>query len=198
MQTDLTANARSTAGGKSEARKIRKAGHLPGVVYGPTSPAKSIAVDPVALVEMFRKSQNRNTIVNLHVDGASVPCLVREVQRNPLTREILHVDFYRVDAQHPVTVEVPFAIVGKAKGLAAGGRVEVLCRSLKVSCAFDKIPTSIEFDSSDLDVGDIARVSAFKAPEGVKILFTQDFPIATVAGKIQKEAAPAEAAPKKK
>jgi large subunit ribosomal protein L25 len=200
MDTQLTANVRATSRGKTDSRKVRAAGQLPAVVYSGGSEARSISVDPRALVDMFRKSQNRNTVVELTLDGTLVPCLVREVQRHPLSREILHVDFQALDAKKPVNVEVPLVATGKAKGLASGGRVEVLRRSLKVSCAFNKIPTSLEFDASDLDVGDIARVSQVKAPEGVEVVFEADYPIVTVSGKIKDkaEAAAAPAPAKKK
>lgn len=191
METTITANERRTQDGKTGTRKVRRAGRLPAVVYGPNSPAISIDVEPHALVELFRKTQNRNTIVELSLDGQTIPCMVREVQRNPLTREILHVDFYRLEKSRPVSVEVPVVATGKSKGLALGGRVQVLRRTLRVACSYDRIPSAIEVDTTDLDIGDSIKVDQIRAPEGVEVVYDQVFPVISVAGKQKEAAAPA-------
>jgi len=188
MDTQLSANVRDHSQGKGGARKARKGGGLPAVVYGPSNAPLSITVDPKGLEEIFRKSQNRNTVVELQLSGQSVPVLVREVQRHPVSRQILHVDFYRVDVNRPVRVEVPVVATGKAKGLAGGGRVQIMRRALQVEVSFDKIPTAIEVDTTDLDIADTIRVSAVVPPAGVKVLFDQDYPVVTLAGKIRDRA----------
>lgn len=198
MDTTLTATSRANARGKSDARKVRMAGMLPAVVYGGSLPSATIQVDPNALVEMFRKTGDRNTIVSLEHEGTTSPCIVREVQRHPLSREILHVDFYRLADGQPVTVEVPLVMVGKAKGLAMGGRVQLIRRALNVRAAYTNIPRQIEVDVTELDVGETMRISKVKMPEGVVAVFDQDYPVATVTGKIKdraEEGATAAAAP---
>ena len=192
METTLAANARDVARGKSGTRKARAKGLLPAVVYGPGSQPISIEVEPRALTEMFRKSNDRNTIVQLSLEGRNVPCLVREVQRHPLSREILHVDFYAVTNELPLRTSVPLVVVGKSKGLSLGGRVQLLRRTVDVLCKFDCIPKSIEIDVSETDIGDTIRVSSVKAPAGVEIQFDQDFPVVSVAGKLkEREETPA-------
>ena len=146
MDTTLVATTRGNNLGKGGARKARKAGRVPGSVYGPGFQPMNVEVEPHPLVEMFRKSQNRNTVVHLQADGETFPCLVREVQRHPLSREILHVDFCRMSPGRNVIVPVIIRPTGKAKALALGGRVMVVRRTLEVRCAFDKIPEALEFD----------------------------------------------------
>jgi large subunit ribosomal protein L25 len=196
MDTTLPATPRSSERGKTATRKVRKAGSLPAVVYGGNGAAKSIQVDTRSLTELFRKTNDRNTIVELQLEGETLPCIVREVQRHPLSRELVHVDFIRVTAGAPVLVQVPVAATGKAKGLAMGGRIQVQRRALTLSCPHDKIPKVIEIDATELDVGDSVRVSAVAAPSGTKILFDTDYPVVTCLGKQkEKEEAPAAAAP---
>ncbi len=194
MDTQLSASVRDHSQGKGGARKARKSGGLPAVIYGPSHAPESVTVEPKALEEIFRHSQNRNTLVQLQLGGKSVPVLVREVQRHPVSRQILHVDFYRVDANHPVRVQVPVVATGKAKGLAGGGRVQIMRRALDVLVPYDQIPAAIEVDTTELDVADVIRVSAVVPPKGAKLLFDQDFPVVTVAGKVRDRAEEAPAA----
>jgi large subunit ribosomal protein L25 len=196
MDTTLAATPRQTARGKSAARKVRKAGKLPAVIYGPGSENLSVEVDPRTLTEMFRKSQDRNTVVQLKVDGKTVPALVREVQRHPLSREILHVDFYRVAKERPVVVEVPVAVTGKAAGLALGGRVLVLRRTLWVKCAYDAIPTVLTIDVTPMNIGDTVQASQVVLPSGVALSTDTEFPVIQLAGKLKErvEEAPVAAA----
>jgi large subunit ribosomal protein L25 len=198
METTLAANAREHGRGKSDARKVRKGGRLPGVLYGPGKTGLAIDVDPHGLVELFRKAHDRNTVVELALDGRKVKCLVREVQRHPLTRELLHVDFYEVEAGRKVVVEIPVTTIGKAAGLAVGGRVQIIRRSLNVRCDPGQIPKVLEIDVTGMEVGQSVKVSEVRPPQGVDVLWDQDFPVITIAGK-QKERvedlAPAAAAP---
>lgn len=204
METTLAAHVRSMSTGKSNARKIRKAGRIPAVMYGVAMDATPIEVDPYVLAEMFRKSGNRNTVVRLDLDGAITFALVREVQRHPVTRQLLHIDFIKVDEQHPVTVEVPIRPVGKAKGLALGGRVQVSRRTVTIEAVYTKIPEFIDVDVTQLDIGDRITAAQLTVPEGARLVYTQDFPVITVLGKAKERAeapaaaaAPAEAAPAK-
>ena len=108
--------------GKGAARKVRAAGLLPAVIYRAGQPATSISLDPHELETAFRRSGNRNTLVDLGVDGSNFVCLVKETQRDPVSSELLHVDFYEVNDQETVTVLVPVEAVGKAAGVVAGGK----------------------------------------------------------------------------
>ena len=186
----VAAAVRSTTG-KGIARKTRLAGKVPAVVYGSDAHASPIDVDPGLLVETFRKSGNRNTIVHVDLDGQQVPCLVREVQRHPVSREILHVDFYRLTPGQPVRVTVPLRMTGKSKAAALGGRAVLTRRDVKVECLWESIPTNIDIDVTELDVGGTLRVAELVCPPGVKVPFRQNFQIVNVVGKVRAEEAPA-------
>lgn len=182
----VAAAARSTTG-KGIARKTRLAGKVPAVVYGSEAHASPIAVDPGLLVDTFRKAGNRNTIVHVELEGQQVPCLVREVQRHPVTREILHVDFYRLTPGQPVHVTVPLRMTGKSKAAALGGRAVLSRRDVKAECEWESIPTAIDIDVTELDVGGTLRVSDLVCPPGVKVPFRQNFQIVNVIGKLRAE-----------
>lgn len=186
METTLTASTRTQPNGKSGARKIRAAGKVPAVIYGSTrTGAQSIEVDPHLLNEIFRKSNNRNTVIQLAVDGKSLNVFVREVQRHPLTRVIEHVDFFEVESGLKIVVDVPLTTSGKAKGLSLGGRVTIMRRTVKVRCEWDKIPATLDIDVTPMDVGEFIRVSEIPAPEGVEILAEPDYQAVLIAGKIR-------------
>lgn len=180
--TSLQAAIR-TDNGKGNARKLRAAGRVPGVVYGPYHESIAISIDPNTLSDIFKQSRDRNTIVELQLEGETVPTLVREVQRHPLTRELLHVDFYRVSKERPVEVMVPLVPQGRPRGAVLGGRTRLIRRELKVRCTYDRIPSGLPVDVTPMQIGDMVRVSQIKAPQGVEILYDHDFNVVTVYGK---------------
>ena len=186
METSIVATARDTSRGKSGSRKVRATGQVPAVLYGKGQEPTAIQIDPHALSEIFRKSNNRNTVIELDFNKTKLTCLVREVQRHPLSRKIEHVDFFKVDSKSPVRVEVPVTTSGKAKALSSGGRVQIVRRTIDIECSLDAIPASIDIDVSALDVGDYVKVSQIASPTGTKIKFDQDFPVVRAEGK-QKE-----------
>lgn len=182
LDTTLPAEARPSVG-KGAARKGRAAGKVPAVLYSEGGSASPIAVDPKKLLEIFRKSQDRNTILQLALDGAVIPVIVQEVQRHPVSRALLHVDFYKLAPGKAVTVKVPVAMVGKAAGVAVGGRARVITRELTVRCAYDRIPRTIDVDVTPLEVGQFVRASQIPAAEGVAIVFDHDFNVVGCEGK---------------
>lgn len=182
--------------GKGVARKARSAGRTPGVVYRAGGSATPVSFDVAALATIFRKTADPNTLISVQVEGADArPCLVREVQRDPVSRKVLHVDFYEVDADYVVTVEVTLTSVGRAAGTRAGGTMRQLIRSVTVQCAAGSIPKTIEMDVSPLENGTFLKVSEILQPPGVKIVYTRDFNVVAVEGKrVSKEEAAAAAA----
>jgi len=153
------------------------------VIYGRDAQATSIEVDPNVLTTIFRKTQDRNTVVGVQLQGRTVPCLVRDVQRHPVTREILHVDFYKLDEGQEVVVKVPLDPLGRPAGAALGGRLRVLVREVPVRCAWDRIPASLPVDVSGLEVDDFIRLSELPTPEGVSLAAEHDANAVTVYGK---------------
>lgn len=182
MDISLSVESRNDTG-KGAARKLRAAGRIPAVVYADGAPAVSVAVDPDRLQEIFRKTGNANTVLQLTVGDQTSSVMVKEAQRNPLTRELLHVDFYKVSLEKPVICEIPIKLVGKAAGVAVGGVMEQLRRSVKASCRYDVIPEAFEVDVTPLDLGQALRASQIPTGDGVKVVYNDDFNIAMCVGK---------------
>ena len=178
----VTTEAR-TAFGKGSARKLRAAGKIPAVVYRGGNNANHITIDPSELEAVFRKTNNRNTLLSLNAGGADHICLVKEVQRNPLTQKIVHVDFFEVDADEEVRVEVNVVPVGTAVGVKMGGRLRTLRRTVDVVCKPGAIPTQIDADVSAVEVGPFFKLSHATAPEGTAFPYAYDFNLYTVVGK---------------
>jgi large subunit ribosomal protein L25 len=188
-------NADLRVGGtKGDARKVRQAGGTPGVVYRKGEAAVAVRFDGAALSSIFRKTNNPNTLITLSVAGQPHTCLIREIQRNPASRAVEHVDFYQVAKGEQVAVRVAVTTSGKAAGVRAGGQLRLLARTVDMLCDAYAIPNAIDVDVTALDVGRFIKASQLTAPSGSRIVFAQDFNVVTVQGKqAEVEAAPAAA-----
>lgn len=178
----ITATPRDVFG-KGAARKTRAKGLMPAVIYRAGQPATSIILDAHDLENAFRKTGNRNTLVDLGVGDAHYICLVKATQRDPLSTNLLHVDFFQVVESEAVSVVVPVEAVGKSVGETAGGSLRVIRRELKVTCKPGDIPESVKIDVSKMKVGDFIRVSDLVTVKGVAVEASSDFNILTVLGK---------------
>ena len=182
MDTTLDVTLRSETG-KGWARRTRAEGLVPAVVYGPKTEAKPVTINPETLVGMFKATGDRNTIVHVNVGGEKHPCLVREVQRHPLTREILHVDFYAVPQDREIEVVVPLGTVGRPKGATLGGRVRLIRRDVRAKARFDRLPARFDVDVTPLDIGDRMLASQIPMPEGVSLVYDNDYNVIELYGK---------------
>ncbi len=169
---ELNVEKRSTTG-KSEARRTRMGGRIPGVVYGAGKANVPISLDKKALADLFREGAGENAIFLLKLAGSdqSRHAMIRELQRDPVSRKPLHVDFVRVLMDVKITVEVPIEVVGVARGVKTdGGILDLVTREIEVECLPSNIPAHIAVDVSDLGIGDAIRVSDLPVLEGVRIV----------------------------
>lgn len=160
MQVTLTVEAR-TGRGKNEARRLRRSGKLPAVVYGGEgSVGIPVSVDPKVLLEIFHSESGVNTLIGLSVDdGNASQVLVKEFQVHPVSSELLHVDFYRLALDKRITVSVPIVLKGEPLGVTQqGGLVDFIHRDVEVECMPTEIPKRIEVDISDLMIGQGVRL----------------------------------------
>ena len=160
MDATLAAVTRNERG-KNEARRLRRAGQVPAVLYGgKASPGVAISMDPKALLDIFHSESGVNTLIGLSVDGATASqVLVKELQLDPVSSELLHVDFYRPPLDKVITVTVPVTLTGEAAGVKQqGGLVDFVQRDVQVECLPTEIPEHIEVDVSDLMIGQGVRL----------------------------------------
>ena len=160
MQATLAAATRQTRG-KNEARRLRRTGRLPAVVYG-RSPVESLAldVDPKAVLRILHSESGVNTLVDLQVDGSdSGKVLIKDIQHDPVTDALLHVDLFRLAMDRAITVNVPVTLSGEAAGVKQqGGLLDFVTREFQVECMPTEIPEHVDVDVSDLMIGDGVRV----------------------------------------
>jgi large subunit ribosomal protein L25 len=159
MEATLTASSR-TGRGKNEARRLRRSGQLPAVVYGGEHSGVPVSVDPKALLEIFHSESGVNTLIGLTVDnGSSNQVLVKEFQLHPVTNELLHVDFYELALDKAITIMVSVVLKGESVGVRQqGGIVDFVHREVQVECMPTEIPENIEVDISELVIGQGVRL----------------------------------------
>jgi large subunit ribosomal protein L25 len=170
---ELTA-VRRHGSGKESARKLFSQGKVPGVLYGKGLASRSIEFDRRDLEKFLGIARRGAVVIRMNVkDGAEAKesfVVLKEVQTNPRTDRVIHVDFYEVAFGKKFRIEVPVRIKGKAAGIEQGGIVEQVTRSLEVECLPGNVPEFLELDVSPLEIGHSLHLGDVKFPEGVQPL----------------------------
>src|SRR5215471_19025889 len=193
----ITAKGRDDRG-KNAARRMRREGFVPGIVYGGKGGNVAIAVDPKALQKVLRSEAGRNAILKLDIAGAGATnAILKSWQADPIKDSFLHADFYRIKMDVAIRVTVPIQVRGEARGVKVdGGILELIMREIEVECLPGDIPERIDVDVSDLGINGALRVSDVAAPAKVKILEAADQVVVHVVSvKEEVVAAPGAAAP---
>ena len=163
MEAILEATARESFG-KNEARRTRREGRVPAVVYGASAEgtgreATPIAVDPRALLKILHSESGANTLISLKLGGGDARVLIKEYQLDPVTHALLHADFYRVRMDRTIRVTIPVTVKGEPKGVKQqGGLVEFIRREIEIECLPADIPEHVEIDISELMLHEGVRV----------------------------------------
>jgi large subunit ribosomal protein L25 len=191
----LNANVR-TDKGKGVARKLRAAGQVPGVIYGHGREPQSLTVNAREFDRLAERVRITSTVIELALDGKVAKTLVRELQRDPIKRSVLHIDFQELVAGEKVNVSVPLRFTGTPEGVKTGGGIfEEVVHNIHVECDPSNIPDHIDVDVTALTIGHSLHVSDLKLPEGVEITDDADMTIAVVsAPKAEEVVAPVEGA----
>ncbi len=183
METQtLKAEVRELSG-KGPARQLRMKGLIPAVFYGPGKTPRNLSVAPDALTKILSGAYGRNQLIALQINGADEHALVRDLEVHPVTRELLHADFYSVALDRTVHAHVPFLTKGRAVGVQKGGKLRVIYRTLPVVATPEKIPAKIEVDVSHLDSLQSLRVKEIELPAGVTIDMPPERPVASIISK---------------
>src|SRR4051812_5726703 len=191
----LNASARSDVG-TGNARKLRQAGSVPAIIYGHGREPQNLALNPRELDRLLSTISVSSTVIELSVDGRTARTLIREIQRHPVKRSIVHVDFQELVVGEKMNVSIPLRFVGTADGVRnSGGILEETMHQVHLRLDPANIPDHIDVDVTPLTVGHSLHIRDLKLPEGVTIL---DEPGATVcvvtAPKTEVAATPAEGA----
>ena len=176
----LSANARDN-GGKGAARKLRADGRIPAVVYGHGREPQPLSINTRELERLLDHIAAESTVIDLDIDGKGARTLIREIQRHPFKRQILHVDFQELVAGEKISVRVPIVLVGVPDGLRMdGGMLDQTMRELEIEVDPSNIPNHIELDVTKLTIGSSVHVRELPLPEGVEVLDDEDASVCVV------------------
>jgi large subunit ribosomal protein L25 len=186
----LSATPRSEKG-KGVARKLRAAGQVPGVIYGHGREPQPLTVNAREFDRLAERVRITSTVIELALDGRTAKTLVRELQRDPIKRTVLHVDFQELVAGEKVSVSVPLRFVGTAEGVKTGGGIlEEVMHQIEVRVDPSNIPDHIDVDVTPLTIGHGLHVRDLTLPPGVEVLDDPDNTVATVTPPKAEEVAP--------
>jgi large subunit ribosomal protein L25 len=182
--------------GKGVARKLRAAGEVPGIIYGSGRDPQPLTINSRDFERLAERVRITSTVIELAVDGRTARTLVRELQRDPIKRTVIHVDFQELVAGEKVTVSVPLRFVGTPEGVKTGGGIlEETMHQIEVSCDPSNIPDHVDVDVTALTIGHSLHIGDLKLPEGVEVMDDPEQTIAVVsAPKAEEEPVPAEGA----
>jgi large subunit ribosomal protein L25 len=170
-----------TESGKGVARKLRAAGRVPGVVYGHGREAQSLSLNARELDKLLSTIAAGSTVVELSLGNATTNTLIREVQRHPFKKQILHVDFMELVAGEKVIVDIPLVFIGVPEGVrTGGGLLEQILHSIEANVDPSSIPNHIDVDVSQMIMGHSLHVRDLKLAEGVEVLTDEDATICAV------------------
>src|SRR6201981_1682723 len=149
-----------TAGSKNDARRVRRSGKVPGVVYGAGKEALSVSLDPRQVSRILHSPTGHNTIFDLALDGERTKAMIVDWQYEPIKGALLHIDLKRIAMDEKLTVNVPIVLKGEAAGVKQqGGILEQIVREVEVECLPGDIPNAVELNVSELVFGMVLRVS---------------------------------------
>ena len=175
----LTAHTGRTTGSRSS-RRLRAEGQIPAVLYGHGMDSMSIAVDRRDLRHALTGPAGVNALINLEIDGTTHPTIVKSLQRDPLKRNVAHVDFVVVSLDEVIEISVAFHLEGEAKAvLAEGGLVDPAVDTITVRTTPRDVPGAFTYDISEMQVGDVVRAGELAMPEGVELVDDPEMAIVT-------------------
>lgn len=168
-QETLQAEKRDVKG-TTASKRLRRSGVVPAVIYGSSQREYMIQLNSKNFFDIAKKQGSQNFIVNLEIEGADEKtklAIVQDIQRDPLSGSLIHIDFRAVSENETIHATVPIHLHGEPAGVKAGGLLEQMIREIEVFCRPNDLPEAIDSDVSHLELGDSLKISDLKIPEGV-------------------------------
>ena len=157
--------------GTNASRRLRAQGFVPAVLYGESMESTPLVLSKKDIVQIMRLETGENTIFKVAVDAESFDAMIKDLQVNPATDELLHVDLIRISMDKPIRVAVPIVHRGEPVGVKTeGGFVDFVTREIEIECLPRDIPESVEIDISELHINQSFKVQSMAIPAGVKVL----------------------------
>ena len=182
-QIKLSATVRKETG-KGVARRLRKKGALPAVIYGHKTTAIPLEVDLKQFTQVILSGKGGRKLFGLSIDenggNTERTVVIKELQVDPVKRNYLHVDFFEVAMDEEITIQIPIKLIGEAEGVKIGGVLQQVRRELEIRCLPAQIPDTLDIDVSSLNIGDSIHLKDMQLPPGIKIAEDADLTIVTV------------------
>ena len=180
---ELKTNIRTTVG-NGPARRLREAGQIPAVLYGPKTESVLLSVNNNDFDLALKQGRSGQIILNLVVQNNGEtytrPAMIKELQVHPVSRNYLHIDFYEIDMDRKITVGIPIVTVGSSVGVERGGVLQIIRRELEVQCLPFEVPESIEIDVTDMDMGDSIHLEDISLDGEVEFMGESNLTVVTV------------------
>jgi large subunit ribosomal protein L25 len=169
------------AGTKNDARRVRREGKIPAVVYGAGKNALTVSVDPRQVSRILHSETGHNTVFDLAMDGERTKAMIVDWQYEPIKGSLLHIDLKRIAMDQKLRVNIPIELVGEPAGVKQqGGILEQIAREVEVECLPGDIPNAIDLDVSELVFGTVLRISDLPKNDKVKYLSDPEQPVAHI------------------
>jgi large subunit ribosomal protein L25 len=179
-QNLLEAQAR-TPGTKNDARRVRRQGKVPAVVYGAGKQTVPVSVDPRQVSRILHSETGHNTVFDLAIDGERTKAMIVDWQYEPIKGALLHIDLKRIAMDQKLRVSVPIELKGEAEGVKQqGGILEQIVREVELECLPSDIPNAIEVDISHLVFGLVLRVADLPRSDKLRFITDPDQPVAHI------------------
>ena len=179
---ELKTNIRTNTG-KGYARELRREGKIPAVLYGPGSETLSLSLLLSDFEQIIKKNRSSQVLLNLVIqngDSYTKHAIVKEVQSEPVTNNLRHIDFYEIAMDRKIMVKVPVVTTGKSIGVELGGTLQMVRRELEVLCLPMEIPEAIEIDVTEFDIGDSLHVKDIPLEGNAEIQADVNFTVVTI------------------
>lgn len=191
---NLKASPRETVGNGSS-KALRRDGKIPAILYGPKTDPIKLTIDKQDLEPIFKSGAVTQKLLRLEIEGVdgTSNVMVKELQKHPVSHNLLHLDLYRVTMDQKLKVMVPVVTTGKSVGVEMGGMLQIIRRELEVLCLPDQIPENITIDVTNLDIGDSFHVEELQLEGDIEVPAEVNFTILTVLStKVEEEEAEGE------
>ncbi len=178
---NLKASQREAVG-NGPSRVLRRAGKIPAILYGPKTEPIKLAIDRLELEPIFKSGAVAQKLLKLEIDGVDSVrnVMIKEMQKHPVSRSVLHLDLYEVSMDQKIKVMVPVVTTGKSAGVEMGGTLQIIRRELEVFCLPDQVPENITIDITALEIGDSFHVEELPLDEAAEIPADVNFTILTI------------------
>jgi len=181
LETNVLEAQTRKPGTKNEARRVRRDGKIPAVVYGAGKDSLSISVDPRVVTRILNSETGHNSIFDLALNGEKTKAMIVDWQYEPIKGTLLHIDLKRIALDKVLKVSVPIFLVGESAGVKQdGGIMEQMLREVEIECLPADIPSHIDADVSELTFGKVLRVSELPHSDKIKFITDENQPVAHV------------------